>query len=132
MKIKINIGKSQLELDEQNEMMGIHKAIILGNPPKYCQLCKNKEIFKLDSNKDQEGHIYVNVVCKCGAKAKLGRYKTGGYFWHKFEVYQKNNDQQNTQQTNTPQQQQNNNQDVSFDQVDTTGMNDDEKEFYNG
>ena len=90
MKVKINIGKSQIELDEQNEMLAIHKAIILGNPPKYCQVCQNKEFFKLDSNKDKEGNVYINVMCKCGAKAKLGQYKTGGYFWHKFEVYQKN------------------------------------------
>jgi hypothetical protein len=94
MKIKINIGGSQIELEEQSEMLALHKAIILGAPPKYCHVCNNNQIFKLDSNKDKEGNVYVNVVCKCGAKAKLGQYKTGGYFWHKFEVYQKQQQQQ--------------------------------------
>jgi hypothetical protein len=94
VKVKINIGKSQLEIDEQNEMMAIHKAIILGNVPGYCQVCKNNQYFKMDSNKDREGNIYVNVICKCGAKAKLGQYKTGGYFWHKFEVYEPKKQQQ--------------------------------------
>lgn len=94
MKVKINIGKAQLELDEQNELLAIHKAVILGNPPKYCQVCKNSQHFKLDSNKDKEGNVYINVVCKCGAKAKLGQYKTGGYFWHKFEFYQPKNKSQ--------------------------------------
>ena len=70
-------------------MLAIHKAIVLGNSPKYCRLCQNREHFQLDSNKDKEGNVYVNVICKCGAKSKLGQYKTGGYFWHQFEKYEK-------------------------------------------
>lgn len=97
MEIKVitNVGKSQYEfiINENKELEALHKAIILGNPPQYCGECKNNQFFKLDSNKDKEGNIYVNVVCsKCGAKAKLGQYKTGGYFWHKFEKWQKENE----------------------------------------
>lgn len=85
---KIGRANYQFEIEDGKEMDAIHKAAVLGNPPGYCNVCKNREIFKLDSNKDKEGNVYVNVVCKCGAKAKLGQYKVGGYFWHKFEVFQ--------------------------------------------
>ena len=80
-----------LEFDEKNEMDTLQKAITLSNPPHYCNACqKNDERFKLDSNKDTEGNTYINVVCLgCYAKAKLGQYKSGGYFWHKFAKYVK-------------------------------------------
>lgn len=91
IKVTTKIHKTMFEfnIEEKNDLEAIHKAAVLGNPPAYCPLCKNNEHFKLDSNKDKEGNTYVNIVCKCGAKAKLGQYKTGGYFWHKFEMYQK-------------------------------------------
>lgn len=85
------------EIDEADEMQALHKAIALGNPPKYCNECKNTNGFHLDTNKDKDGNIYVNVVCKgCGAKAKLGQYKSKGYFWHKFEKYVKGGTQDKT------------------------------------
>ena len=86
------LGKNnyKFEIDEKDEMETLHKAAVLGNMPNFCQECKNDEHFKLDSNKDKEGNIYINVVCThCWAKAKLGQYKAGGYFWHKFELYKK-------------------------------------------
>lgn len=94
MNIKVNkkIGDCTFlfEVAEKDDMSTLHVAAVLSSAPDYCQECKNDSFFKLDSNKDKEGNIYVNVVCrKCGAKAKLGRYKTGGYFWHKFEKYEK-------------------------------------------
>jgi len=55
-----------------------------------CDECGNDNPtqFKLASNKDKESNIYVNVRCqKCGADAKLGLYKSGGYFFHKFVKY---------------------------------------------
>jgi hypothetical protein len=80
-----------LEFDEKDEMDTLNKVIVLANPPRYCNICKGSENFKFTSNKDKEGNIYVNAKCKngaCDAKAKLGQYKAGGYFWHKFELYQ--------------------------------------------
>ena len=95
MKIKTQhtLGKVTYyhEIDEGKDSDTIHKAIILSNPPRYCGVCKNTEHFKMDSNKDKEGNTYINVVCckdGCYAKAKLGFYKVGGYFWHKFERYE--------------------------------------------
>lgn len=92
--VKTTVGRVEyhLEFDEKDEMETLHKAIVLGNPPQYCQVCKNTTNFRLDSNKDTEGNTYVNMVCLnngCFAKAKLGQYKSKGYFWHKFEQYKK-------------------------------------------
>lgn len=91
-RVSVKIGSTtyQFEADEKDEMEALHKAIILGNPPMKCDECENDtvDLFKMDTNKDKEGNTYVNVVClnpSCKAKAKLGRYKTSGYFWHKFE-----------------------------------------------
>lgn len=92
-KVKTTVGDVQYEFDveEKNSMETLQVATVLGNPPQYCKLCQNTTNFTLDSNKDKEGNIYVNVVCgQCYAKAKLGQYKSGGFFWHRdFEKYVK-------------------------------------------
>ena len=79
------------EIDEKTEMETLHKIAVLGNPPTNCEACGNDkpEAFKLVSNKDSEGNTYVNVECQCTAKAKLGLYKSGGFFWKHFELYVK-------------------------------------------
>ena len=99
MKIDVKTVMGGVELiihiDEQNEKEALHKACVFGNPRTYCELCDNsgRDNFLLISNKDKEGNIYVNTLCKgCGAKSKLGSYKTGGYFWHRFEKWEGNND----------------------------------------
>lgn len=81
----------QFEIDEKDEMESLHRAIILGNPPTVCDICQNNDSakMKLTSNKDKEGNIYVKVRCTCGAEAKLGQYKAGGFFWHDFKIYVK-------------------------------------------
>ena len=82
-------------IDERLDKEALHKAAVLGNPPHYCPLCANRQYFELVSNKDKEGNTYVNILCKkCGAKAKLGEYKAGGFFWHKFEKYQQQAEQE--------------------------------------
>ena len=91
---QFTVGRQSIrfEIEERSEMETLHKLAVLSNPTTYCQCCQNAtpELFLLDSNKDKEGNIYVNVVCKkCWAKAKLGQYKAGGFFWHKFEKYVK-------------------------------------------
>ena len=86
MKAEVTLGKVKLIIEEAKEMEVLHKAFVLANAPKTCDVC-GKPAIALDSNKDKDGHIYCNVVCSCGAKAKLGQYLAGGYFWHKFEVY---------------------------------------------
>jgi len=95
--VKTTIGKVEytFELEEQSELDTLHKAAALANPPDFCDECENspeQDGFKLVSNKDKENNIYVNVLCnRCCAKAKLGLYKSGGYFWKKFEDWKKQN-----------------------------------------
>lgn len=95
MKAEINLGnKIKLEIEERSEMETLHKAVVLSNPPTKCDECGNIKI-SLDSNKDKEGNIYINIKCVvCGAKAKLGQYKSGGYFWHKFEKWVRKEEEQ--------------------------------------
>lgn len=108
--VKTKVGRVEynFEVEDQKEMETLHKAVVLGNPPTYCQECKNNnpDHFSMDSNKDKEGNVYVNVVCThegCFAKAKLGQYKAGGFFWHKFEKYVRSNgSSSNTSQSSNP------------------------------
>jgi hypothetical protein len=92
--VGLTLGKVgyTFEIEEKTELDTLHKIAVLGNPPTFCEECTNDkpEQFKLTSNKDSEGNTYVNVECNvCTAKAKLGLYKSGGYFWKKFEKYVK-------------------------------------------
>lgn len=88
MKAIVTLGdRIRLEIDERSEMDTLHKAVILSNPRRKC-VCGNVEGFYLSTNKDKEGNTYINNKCpKCGARSKLGQYKTGGYFWHDFEIW---------------------------------------------
>jgi len=89
--VKTKIGKAEyvFEIEEQKELDILHKIAVLGNPPTICDACDAKDDVELASNKDKEGNIYIKIVCNtCGATAKLGLYKTGGYFWHRFEKWQ--------------------------------------------
>ncbi len=93
--VKTKVGDVEyiFTFDENEEMETLHRIAVLGNPPHNCTACGESDTgnFRLDSNKDKEANIYVNVVCEaCGAKAKLGQYKAKGYFWHKFEKYEPN------------------------------------------
>jgi len=92
MKVKANLKMGnvtyQFEVEEKGEKETLNKIIVLTNPRRMCNECQNKEGFYFTSNKDREGNIYINVKCpKCGAKSKLGEYKTSGYFWRDFEKY---------------------------------------------
>ena len=96
MKINVETKLGQatynFEIEEKSDIEALHKAAVLGNPPLFCDNCgANKpENFKLQSNKDAESNVYVNIECnECSAKAKLGQYKSSGYFWKKFELYVK-------------------------------------------
>ena len=88
MKAIVNLGSITLEIEEQNEMETLHKAIVLANPIQVCNVCNKAEGKYFTSNKDKEGNIYVNWKCECGARSKLGQYKTGGYFWREFERWE--------------------------------------------
>jgi len=92
-RVKIGNVEYTFEVEEKTEIETLHKIAVLANPPDRCDECGNapaEKGFKLVSNKDKEGNTYVNIDCnKCHAKAKLGLYKTGGYFFHQFKKYVK-------------------------------------------
>ena len=85
--LELGGAKYEFTVDERSDIEALHKSIVLANPPKWCNVCKETGKVKFATNKDTEGNTYVNIKCQCGASAKLGLYKTGGYFWHKFEQY---------------------------------------------
>jgi len=85
--LELNGAKYEFQIEEKDDLDALHKSIVLSNPPRKCDICSEVGKIKFISNKDTEGNTYVNVKCQCGASAKLGLYKTGGFFWHKFEQY---------------------------------------------
>jgi len=103
-------------IEESNDLESLHKAIVLGNPPNYCPLCKNDNWFEMTSNKDKDANIYVSIRCKkCNAKSKLGLYKAGGYFWHQYEKYEKkSNAEQAADKVVKPIEETTNNDDLPF------------------
>jgi hypothetical protein len=89
---KLGNAVYNFEIEEKDDISALHKAAVLGNPPLLCDECGNDKVekFKLQSNKDAEGNTYVNVECdECTARAKLGLYKSQGFFFHKFVKYVK-------------------------------------------
>lgn len=85
IKFKFGVVIYELQIDEKDEMETLHKSIVLANPPRKCDVCGGEDVY-FTSNKDKEGNTYVNCKCSCGARAKLGQYKAGGYFWHDYKT----------------------------------------------
>lgn len=92
--MKINISKSigsanyTFTVENDKTIDALFEAGLLSLTPTSCSLCDSPDV-ELGSNKNK-GYTFVYVRCsKCGAKANLGSYKDGGYFWKKFEQYQK-------------------------------------------
>lgn len=103
--VKLGFASYQFEIDEQKEIEALHKAIVLANPRHRCNECGNDNPSDMyfTSNKDKDGNTYVNVKCaKCGAKSKLGQYKTGGYFWKDFEKYTPKKSETTLSEDNNP------------------------------
>ena len=84
---KLNDVSYTFEFEGGKTREMLHYVAVLGNPPKSCSRCGEPNV-RLDGNKDKEGNIYINVVCpNCNARAKLGEYRSGGFFWHDFTIY---------------------------------------------
>ena len=87
---KIGDTQYKFHVDEKDPKEALLSASVFGNTPHYCHECKNTDFFALSGNKDKESNVYISIVCKkCGAKANLGSYKSGGFFWKRFEKYVK-------------------------------------------
>jgi len=49
-------------------------------------VCESEDVI-LSGNK-AKGYTFVKVVCnKCDARAQLGEYKEGGFYWKEWEKY---------------------------------------------
>jgi hypothetical protein len=92
-KVQFKYGEANyvFEIEESADIDTLHKTIALGNPPRECNLIKDGK-YSLQTNKDTQGNTYINAVCVgfVGkefkvAKAKLGLYKSKGFFWHNWE-----------------------------------------------
>lgn len=96
IKVKTKIGTVtyELEIEEQKELETLHKAIVLASPRKTCSVCgtvgyRSKYLTTNKSTTDDGTFTYVNCKCaKCGARSKLGQYKSSGYFWNDYEKYE--------------------------------------------
>jgi len=88
-KAQFKLGEAtySFEVEEKDTKDTLSQIITLANPPRKCDVCKTEGGKYLYTNRDTEGNIYIKVNCPCGAQAKLGSYKAGGYFWHDFVKY---------------------------------------------
>lgn len=96
MKIKaqFTIGNDNLtfEAAEGADLKKELLSLINLKPRLFCDACSNKEAtaFRLFGS-EKDAFIYIKIICnKCGAQSNLGTYKNNkGYFWKKFEKYEK-------------------------------------------
>ena len=87
IQIKKQVGKSllQFEVDEPKGRDALFNAGFLASTPDECSLCHSKDVC-LEGNK-AKGYTFVKVACKkCGAKADMGEYKDGGFYWKQFSI----------------------------------------------
>ena len=93
-KISVNkkIGKSNFTfwVDDEDFREALAEASFYAGTPDKCGLCGEDNV-TLDSNRTQEGYLYVKVRClnpDCKAASTLGVYKDNkGGFWKQFEKY---------------------------------------------
>ena len=84
---KMGDATYSFEVEEKDTKDTLSQIITLSNPPRKCDVCKTEGGKYLYTNRDKGGNVYIKVSCPCGAQAKLGSYKTRGYFWHVFVKY---------------------------------------------
>ena len=84
------VGKSEFTfwVDNEDFREALAAASFYANTPDKCSLCESENV-TLDSNRTQEGYLYVKVRClECRGAATLGVYKDNkGGFWKQFEKY---------------------------------------------
>jgi hypothetical protein len=94
MKIKINIGKSQLEFEGRDFKEAVKEAAAFSQATN-CGMCKSTNVtldyrYTVAKQGDNagKGYDYYSVKClDCGARSHLGEYKTGGFFAKQWEQY---------------------------------------------
>ena len=107
-------------IDERDELEGLAKATVFMQND-YCALCFEVNKSKADADKvdvhrivwqanksklkDNSGEVtYIKRRClECTGTSTLSQYKSGGYFWKAWEIY--NSQGTGTDTDNTPPQQ---------------------------
>lgn len=75
------------EVEEEKEKEALAKAGFLSGMPTTCGVCGSGKIH-LASNKAQ-GYVFIKMLCEeCNARAQIGEYKDGGFFWKDWEKYE--------------------------------------------
>lgn len=95
MKIKVTKefegSKLEVEVEDSDDKKALMKALMFTQPD-ICGECKGIAV-RWDYNKaqtDEGDFIYIKRICrKCNSQSTLGSYKGGGYFWKKWEKWNK-------------------------------------------
>lgn len=92
--VKRKIGDTVYEVsaDEKDERENFAHTLWLAQAPKKCGLCESTDVHlsvnKATSDKDGKTYTFVKMLCNnCNARAQLGEYQTGGFFWKGWEEY---------------------------------------------
>ena len=91
IKIKKKIGDVMIEAsaDDKDPRESLVNLAMISGAPTVCGKC-GKDNVTLDVNKntsDKGTFTFVKVVCNdCEARAQLGEYKAGGYYWKEWEI----------------------------------------------
>jgi hypothetical protein len=93
---KINGANGEFTIDERDEDKALEMMTFL-SVEDYCNNCGAREGILWQSNRastDKGEFLYTKRRClKCSATSGIGKYKTGGMFWKKFEVFEGSGDQ---------------------------------------
>ena len=82
----INDINYTFDINEEKGLEALANAALFASMPDRCGLCGSEKVH-LSSNK-AEGFTFVKMLCEeCGARANLGQYKDGGFFWKGWEKY---------------------------------------------
>jgi hypothetical protein len=96
MEIKVNKqlrGASlEVKINEEDGKEALARALVFTQPD-ICGLCKEENIiWDASKVKIKEKNTYTSIkrrCLSCGAISTLGEFRTGGYFWKKWTIYNK-------------------------------------------
>ena len=84
VKVKIAIGRTQLELEAQDVKTAHKFCSLYASLPEVCDACKSKNVHLF--HKSPSGNDYFGIRCKdCGAELTFHQHKDGGGFFVKRE-----------------------------------------------
>lgn len=89
LEITAKIGNAEIKLvSEKADIKEALADVLWLTEKQECTLCKSFAPMQVSKAKDI---TYAKRKCvdweKCGAASNLGSYKSGGYFWNKFEIW---------------------------------------------